>query len=130
MVAMELDRLRKVDVGHDVGGNHEECLLQHLPCKSDGAGRAQVLLACHILDLHAELAPVAKVPADGVRLMVQDDDQIVETVFLEQAHDVEHHGTVRERDHRLRQVHGQRSQAGAESAGQNDCLHTDTSIDL
>ena len=80
-------------------------------------GGAQQLL------LEAVLQAVAEVAADRVRVVVEVGDQLVEALALQHADDVGHHGAVEHRDHRLRELEGDRLEAGPETRCENHGLH-------
>jgi hypothetical protein len=104
---MILNCLGEVDVSDDVGGNDQERLLEAGSRKPNGSGGSKVLLTGDILDLYTEIAAVTEVSPNGIRLVIQDDNKVIEPVLLEQSYDVEHHRAVGEWNHRFWKIDGQ-----------------------
>ena len=123
MVTVILDGLREVDICDDIGGDDKKGILQECACQSHGSRSSEILLADDVLDVHAEGTAIAEIAADGIRLMIENDNEVVESVFLQKPYDVLHHGSVGKRYHRLGGVDGQRPQPRTKSTGKNDCFH-------
>ena len=60
---------------------------------------------------------------DDLRLVMQHDDQIIESVFLEKADDMLHHRLVAHGNHRFGNIAGERAQARAKSPGHDNGFH-------
>ena len=68
--------------------------------------------------------PLAEVAADRFRKVVQVGNHLLEAVTIEQVEDVRHDRAVEYRDHGLRELVGDGSQAGAETGGENHRAHS------
>ena len=125
-VAVRLDDGGEIDVGDDVARDHEERLVELVHGVAHRTHGAERRVLGRVPHPHTELGAVAEVVADLVGEERDRDDDVVEAVVGEQPHDVPHHRHVRDREHRLRLVAGERAQAGAFAAGQDDRLHVTT----
>ena len=109
-LAVGLCQRVEVDVSQRVARDHEERLLpEEVSAVAHAPGRPEQLL------LEAVGHPVAEVPADRLREVVEVGDHLVDPVTREQVDDVGHHRPVEHRDHRLRQLVGQRPQASSQA---------------
>ncbi len=118
------DHRRQVDVRQDVAGYHEKALGQLLARVAHRTGRAEGRLLGGVDHRDPELAAVTEVAADGVGQEGDRDDDVGDAVAPQQRHDVLHHRTTDEGEHRLGQVGGLRAQPGALAAGHDHGLHT------
>ena len=106
----------QVDVGERVGGHHQEGLVaEELGDVADAARRAQQLVLVAVGELDPERRAVAEAVADGVREPVQVGDHLAEAVAAQEQQDVLHHRAVGDRHHRLRDLVGERAQAGPQA---------------
>ena len=113
----------EVEVGQRVAGDDDEALAEQLFGVLDAAGGAQRHLLDGVVDVHAQLAAVAEVVADGLGQEREGDDDVVDAVPLEQLDDVLHARLVGDRHHRLGLVAGERPQARPLSPGHHDGAH-------
>jgi hypothetical protein len=120
---VEFHDASQVDIGKDISGNDEEWFGQLVHGIADRSCSAERVLLGGIDHPHPELRPVAKVGANGVGLECHRDDDVIETVFLEELHGVLHHGPVPDRHHGLGLIGGQGAQAGPLSARHDDGFH-------
>ena len=123
LLGVELDQSRQVDVGKHVARDDEEAVVEFVPGVENRAGRAERRLLGGVDEVDTQLGAVAEVGADGARQKADGDDDLLETVLAEQAHDVLGHGGVRHREHRLWQVRRERPQPRALTARHDHGLH-------
>ncbi len=120
---VELDDGAQVDVGEDVAGDDQEALVELVHGVADRSGRAEGRLLGGVGDPHAELGAVAEVGADGVGHEGDGDDDVVESVALEELDYVLHHRAVGQGHHRFGLVRRQRAQTGALAPSHDHGLH-------
>ena len=94
LLLVEADDGRQVDVGEDVARDDEEALVELVHGVAHRARRAERRLLGGVHHAHAELGAVAEVGADGVGQEGHGDDDLVEPVLAQEAHDVLHHRPV------------------------------------
>jgi hypothetical protein len=124
VLLVERDHGREIDVGQHVPRNHEEALGQLLTRVAHRSGRAERRLLGGVGHAHPELAAVAEVAADGVGQEGDRHDDVGDPVASQQRHDVLHHRSPDQRQHRLGQVRGLGAQTGALATGHDHRLHT------
>ena len=122
-IAVEADQSTEVDVAEGIARDDEERLVERLLGQLDRAGRPGRGLLHRVADRHAVRLAVAEVAADRLRHEREGDDDVVEAVLAEQVEDVLHARLADDRNHRLRLVRGQRTQARSLAAGHDDGLH-------
>ena len=123
LLPVERDEARQVDVAEGVAGDDEERVVEATGGETHGASRAERRFLHRIADVDAEALAVAEVAADRLWQERDGDDDVLEAVELEQFDDVLHARLADDRDHRLRLVRGERSQARALSPRHDDRLH-------
>ena len=124
VLLVEGDHRREVDVGEDVTGDHEKALGQLLACVADRSGGAERRLLGGVHHGDPELAAVTEIAADGVGQEGDRDDDVGDPVAPQQRHDVLHHRTADEGEHRFGQIGGLRAEPGALATGHDHGLHT------
>ena len=124
-LAMEPEHRTKIDLRQHVAVEDHHRLGQGIPGIADRAARPQRHRLDDVAELDAEAIAVAENLLDAPRLVIQAQDHLVDLRNLTQEVDlVIEKGPVEDRHDRLRRVDGQRSQAGALTAGKQDGLHS------
>ena len=97
---------------------------------ADGAARAEDDRLLDVVEAHAEGAPVAERFADGLGLVVQVDDDVVEPVAGQVLGDVADERPPPERDCGLGAVNRQRPQPRPVARGKNHRTHRGSSVSV
>jgi hypothetical protein len=114
-----LDSLRRVEV---IAVENGERALQLIARRSDGVGRAPLLLLCDRRDRHAAVA-LPEVFADGVGLVPDDEQQLRRPGVDGDVSNVCDQGFPGDRQHRLGTRVRERTHPGAATCGENHSLH-------
>ena len=117
----------QVDVAQRVTGDDEDRLVEPPRREPHRPGSAERRLLDRVRDVHPERLTVAEVRANRLRQERDGDDHVLEAVFLQQLDDVLHARLADDRDHRLRLVRREWTEARALAAGHDDGLHARTS---
>jgi len=120
MIDVEVDDFLQVEVGEKVTADHQETLGEKFFGAFNRSGGTHVLERCHIFDFYPEIRAIPKKVFNNVGLMVQQHYHFTDPVFFQKFHDMEHDGTICERDHRFRDVTGQRLNSGAKTSGHDN----------
>ena len=122
--AVPVDDGAQVDGGQHVAVEHHDRAVEVRCAEPDGAPGAQRLRLDRVADARAASAAVADDALDGVRPVVEAQNDLVDLGQLpEQVDLVVQQRPVEDRHDRLGRVAGQRTQPRAESAGEQDGLH-------
>ena len=118
------DLVAQVEVGQRVAVEDEHALLEHafVGGQAQRAGGAERLVLDHVAEAHPAVL-VAEDALDVVRPVAAREQDVVDAVAPQP---VEHEGEERlprERDDRLREREGERTEARALTAGEHERLH-------
>ena len=146
MTLVKFDRLRDIDVTDTVAVREEkEFLVLHIvgnPLQAP-PGHAFItgvdqrnlprlgttLVNDHLVATHIERhighvqEVIGKILLDYIALVTAAYDKVVDAMCCIDLQDMPQNGTTTDFDHRFRSQTGLLSKAGAETSGQNDCLH-------
>ena len=125
-LTMPIDHGRQVEIGHRIAGYDQERLVEERSRVAHAPGGAERTILQDVLDLHVELAAVAKVVANVSAKVREGDHDLTDTVIAQQAEDVLDHWCPHHRDERLWIPTGQRSEPGSLAPRHDHGLHRPT----
>ncbi len=125
---MEVEELRQVDVAERVAGDDDERVVEPVGGESNRPGGSERALLDGVLDVQTHVRSVAEVRADRLRQERDGHDDVVHPVLAHELEDVLHARLADDRNHRLRLVRRQRTQARAFAACHHDGSHVSTTL--
>src|SRR5690242_15608073 len=122
-VGMELDDLAEVEVGQGIAADDQKWLIEHIFGILHAARGAKWNLFTGVVDMHTNLRPVAKIVFDGAGHVLHGDNDVGDSMALEQIEDMLHDRATHNWHHRFRTRDGQWSQSRALAASHHYSFH-------